>query len=399
MDPKQRALNDYQSSRRRHLFGFGAVVALALMLIAMTANTFYASHSYKEANRWQMHTLRVLLVSEQTRSAVNMALRGERGFMLTGEARLLRTYNEGREAAPGRAAELRALTQDNVRQRANIAALDTEMARYLSVLDRTMKLGRSGRSAEAQRAAKGGVERGQLEAVLAALDRIEAEERRLLAQRADINARATRWMAFTDFALAGLALIFLMIVTWAGITASRSRMETLELEEKLRLAATTDELTGLLNRRAFFAALDSELARATRSGSKFALALIDLDHFKSVNDRFGHAGGDEVLRRFAEIARETMRTADVIGRIGGEEFAVLMPDTDQVQSGVAGERLREAVARRRFVLASGALVPTTISVGVAHWTAGEARDDLIARADEALYEAKESGRNRTRLAA
>jgi diguanylate cyclase (GGDEF)-like protein len=193
--------------------------------------------------------------------------------------------------------------------------------------------------------------------------------------------------------------VLLLVVAWAGLTASRARTRTLEMEGQLRRAATTDELTGLLNRRAFFAALDTEIARSARSGSPLAVALVDLDLFKSVNDRFGHAGGDEVLRKFADTAREAMRTTDVIGRLGGEEFAVLMPDTDQVQSGIAGERLREAVARRRVVLTSGALVPITISVGVAHLVKNEERDRLILRADEALYDAKDSGRNRTRLAA
>jgi diguanylate cyclase (GGDEF)-like protein len=238
-----------------------------------------------------------------------------------------------------------------------------------------------------------------VEALLALIDRIEAEERRLLAEREAANAYAAKASELADYALAGLALACLLIVAWAGLRASQARMETLRMEEQLRRAATTDELTGLLNRRAFLAALDTEIARSERSGSPLALALIDLDHFKSVNDRFGHAGGDEVLRRFADTAREAMRTADVIGRLGGEEFAVLMPDTDQVQSGIAGERLRDAVARRRVVLSTGALAPVTISVGVAHHHAGEERDRLIIRADEALYEAKDSGRNRTRLAA
>ena len=108
---------------------------------------------------------------------------------------------------------------------------------------------------------------------------------------------------------------------------------------------------------------------------------------------------DDVLRKFAEIAQETTRTADVVGRLGGEEFAVLMPDTDRAQSGIAAERLREAVARRHFVTSTGALVPTTISVGVAHFVTGENHDQIIQRADEALYDAKHEGRNRTRLAA
>lgn len=399
MSRKQLSLNDRQASRRRHIYGFSAVIALALMLVAITINAIHAGRMRKTAEGWQMRTMQVLLTAEQVRSAANLALRGERGYLITNDNEFLEPYIQGSREAPKLTAELRALAQDNAVHRPLLAALETRMERYLGVLERTVSLVRQGRNADAVAMVKSGAGRREIEAVLALIDRIEAEERRLLAEREAINATAAKATQIADYALAGVAFIFLMIVAWAGVRASQARMTTLAMEEQLRRAATTDELTGLLNRRAFLAALDTEIARSARSGAPLALALIDLDHFKSVNDRFGHAGGDEVLRRFAELARETMRTGDVLGRLGGEEFAVLMPDTDQVQSGIAGERLRDGIARRRIILSSGALCQVTISVGVAHYHPGEERDRLILRADEALYDAKDSGRNRTRLAA
>lgn len=392
-------IDDQLTSRRRHLYGFGAVVVLALLLVAMTVNAIHSSNARQTADGWRVHSLQVMLVTEQIRSAANEALRGERGYLLTRDPEFLKPYHHAVSTAPKLAARLRELTQDNPRQNTHVEMLDTQLTSYLAVLDRTLRLAREGRDAEALQNVKNGAERRGIEAVLGVVDSLETEERRLLAER-DLasNVSATR-SEIADYALAALSLLFLGIVAWAGVTASRARGRTLEMEQQLRHAITTDQLTGLLSRRAFMAALDVEFGRAARNGSPPAIALIDLDLFKSVNDRFGHAGGDQVLRRFAQIARETMRTTDIIGRLGGEEFAVLMPDTDQVQSGIAGERLRQAVAKRRIVLDSGALVPITISVGVAHGVPGEARDRLIARADEALYDAKESGRNRTRLAA
>lgn len=399
MNETATALNDRQTSRRRHLLGFGAVAGLALLLIAMTLNAFFARQARERADQWEMHTMEVLLTAEQARSAANMALRGERGYIITRDQSFLEPYRRGAEQAPRAARALRMLTQDNPRQIGATAALERDLRTYLTLVGRTIEHVRANRIAEAIAIVRRSEDRRHIERVLARLDGIAAEERRLLAEREARNARATSWTELADLGFVGLALLLLGVVGWAGVTASRARLETLQLEAKLREAATMDELTGLLNRRAFLHALDTEIARSARNGAPLSIALIDLDHFKKVNDSFGHQGGDDVLRRFADVTRQVVRAADVVGRLGGEEFAVLMPDTDRVQGGIAGERLREAIARRHFVTTAGALAPTTISVGVAHHRPGETREGLISRADEALYDAKHQGRNRTRLAA
>lgn len=393
------ALNDRLSSRRRHLFGFSAVIALALMLVGISFNALHAGGARERAQDWQRHTLEVLLATEKLRSAANETLRGERGYLLTGDAEFLKPYRSGRESTVKHADALRALVRDNPKQRTACAALELQLKRYLATVGGAVTLAQRGESQAAIAMVRSGAERREIEALMTIINRIETAERMLLAERDAAGARAEWQSEATSYTLAALALIFLLIIARAGIAASRARHQALDLEEQLRRAATTDELTGLLNRRAFLAALDVEVARSARSGAPLALALIDLDLFKNVNDRFGHSGGDEVLRKFASTVRKAMRTSDVFGRLGGEEFAMLMPDTDQIQSGIAAERMREAVARRRVVLTSGALVPITVSLGVAHRTTDEKPDRLIARADEALYEAKNSGRNRTRLAA
>ncbi|UZK67222.1 GGDEF domain-containing protein [Sphingomonas sp. M1-B02] len=393
------SLNDDLASRKRHVFGFASLVALLLMLIVTTGLSHYTSQQRRAATDWQMHTLEVLLVTEKFRSSINESLRGERGYLITGDPRFLDAYDRGVRNAPVAAEELLALTRDRPAARTQLMNLLPRLNRYLAVIERTVNLYRAGRRAEAVGMVQSGIGRRHIETLLAMTAQLENEERRLLAEREAAGARAAFIADVASLAMSAVALLFLLIVAWAGYTASRARQQALELAQQLRLAATIDELTGLLNRRAFLAALDTEIARVSRSGAPLAIALVDLDYFKKVNDNFGHHAGDQVLRRFAEIAREKMRAADMLGRIGGEEFAVLMPDTDKVESGIAGERLREGIARRHIVLETGVLVPITVSVGVAHYIPGETRDQLIIRADEALYEAKHSGRNRTRLAA
>lgn len=166
-------------------------------------------------------------------------------------------------------------------------------------------------------------------------------------------------------------------------------------EEQLASAAMTDPLTGLANRRSFRAVAENSSGPGSTGGG--ALALLDIDHFKTVNDRFGHDVGDEVLRAFARVAREHLRNDDVFARIGGEEFAIFFPGLDEVQAGQACERIRKAVAEASWDT-SGGPVRITISGGVTALGSGDL-DSALKRADVALYHAKAQGRDRLQLAA
>ncbi|MBV8736672.1 MAG: PleD family two-component system response regulator [Alphaproteobacteria bacterium] len=183
-----------------------------------------------------------------------------------------------------------------------------------------------------------------------------------------------------------------------NIQVRRRRLQN-RLDENYRRSlslALTDELTGLYNRRYLFAHLDEMIARINSEGVGAALLLFDIDHFKRVNDTFGHPTGDEVLRQIARRAQDSVRSADLVARLGGEEFAVVMPETGLAIAFAVAARLRLAVAVKPFVLpgASGEL-DVTISIGVTVANAGyEDRDQFLKRADEALYEAKATGRNR-----
>ena len=181
-----------------------------------------------------------------------------------------------------------------------------------------------------------------------------------------------------------------LLVAAVLILSMRRRVEL--LIEQLFDAARTDALTKLTNRRGFREALDLDLERARRGGDPMTVLVGDLDHFKDVNDRAGHHGGDEALRRVAAILQCCKRQIDTIARVGGEEFALLLPDTDAAGAFVVAERLREEV-RDGF---AGEITPLTISFGIATYPIhGETAAALLRTADEALYAAKESGRNRT----
>ncbi len=164
------------------------------------------------------------------------------------------------------------------------------------------------------------------------------------------------------------------------------------LEERLSQAANTDVLTGLPNRRAF----EEQMATLIRAGTPACIAIFDLDHFKSINDRFGHAGGDAVLANFAAIASTALRTSDMVARIGGEEFAVLLSDATRDQARLICERLIKTVAESTVHFAD-ANICFTASCGVA--PLGQSATSALHAADLALYRAKQAGRDRLMMAA
>lgn len=168
----------------------------------------------------------------------------------------------------------------------------------------------------------------------------------------------------------------------------------IEANEKLYRMATIDDLTQVYNRRRFFEQATIEMARARRYGRALSVVMLDADHFKKINDRYGHMAGDTVLKCLAEICVLSIRPSDFIGRLGGEEFAVCLPETDGDAAYNVAERIRAAIAEAS-VDADGATISFTVSLGVAE--IGAADQDVtsvLSRADEALYRAKSLGRNR-----
>jgi two-component system cell cycle response regulator len=168
----------------------------------------------------------------------------------------------------------------------------------------------------------------------------------------------------------------------------------LETQALLKHQASHDPLTGLWNRGQVHAQLDADLVQARRTGHPMSIIMADIDHFKHVNDRHGHAAGDDTLQIVARRVKDALRTSDQVSRYGGEEFLILLPDTPLPEARLIAERVRQAVASTPVATRAGNL-DITLSLGVASSTeAGLSRDSLLAAADEALYRAKAGGRNR-----
>jgi len=183
------------------------------------------------------------------------------------------------------------------------------------------------------------------------------------------------------------------------IEAESARMKAeiarrVSLEVDLRVLASTDALTGLINRRAFMDRFAHELLRSQRHGPAPTLLILDIDHFKNINDRHGHPAGDAVLAHLAHLLRNSLRNVDIVGRIGGEEFAVVLVETSAEMGQPVIQRLLERIRETAVILADGTPLQFTVSIGGTEILWGDTIDTAIQRADEALYTAKNSGRNR-----
>jgi diguanylate cyclase (GGDEF)-like protein len=176
-------------------------------------------------------------------------------------------------------------------------------------------------------------------------------------------------------------------------------LENARLHRIVERQALVDGLTGIANRRRCEDALTAEIARSERLGSTLTLVLADLDDFKAVNDVYGHAVGDDVLRRFAAVLRSTVRDSDLAGRWGGEEFLLLLPGADAVGGAQLADRVRAGFSNEGFEGANGESVRVTCSFGVAQYRPGDDQRELFAAADRALYRAKRAGKNRVELEA
>lgn len=168
------------------------------------------------------------------------------------------------------------------------------------------------------------------------------------------------------------------------------------LEEELRAIATIDSLTGAYTRREILEYGENELKRSLRNGRPLSVLMLDIDHFKKINDTYGHSAGDNALRHFTEVCRETVRMTDIVGRVGGEEFVLILPETD-VEAGLeAAERIRRNVAESTFYPGgTSSPVTLTVSIGLYPFAKDERLFECaLSKADRALYEAKRGGRNR-----
>ncbi|MDX1803331.1 MAG: GGDEF domain-containing protein [Alcanivorax sp.] len=210
-----------------------------------------------------------------------------------------------------------------------------------------------------------------------------------------LSVEALQWLVFSmisiSFAITGGSINQLR-----NALADKNRALSGALEQ-VREMAIRDDLTGLFNRGHLMEILERQKALADSGQTPFAVCYVDLDHFKQINDHYGHEWGDRVLKRFSELAMSSMRDGDFFGRLGGEEFLLILPQSDSQGARLVAERLRKHWREQCFDVQGGPS-DVSLSVGVAAYETGESIDELLHRADQGLYKAKSSGRDQTRVA-
>ncbi|MEO9131651.1 MAG: diguanylate cyclase [Sphingomonas sp.] len=375
-----------------------SLILMTLLTVALVINRVRSTSQHQQAERWYVHTLDVLIETGHLRTAVYSAQRGQRNYLLTGDRDFLRFFADGKRETFAAVARLGALSVDNPRQGENLTALNRELISFYARLDYTADFeaqGRHGQVLAMVRQDKG----AKFDAVIASIGSIEGLERQLLATRKVDMGAADRRVATYGYGLIALGFLLLSSMGMVGILAIRTQGQATNAASDLQRIANTDALTGLPNRRAFFEALEAEAENLEQTDAALWVTILDIDRFKRINDNYGHPAGDVVLRSVAAVVRQAIRSGDLLARIGGEEFGVLMPRTTRAQAEMVTERLRHAVANTPFALPSEKVIEVTLSAGLAMRERGEDSTRLLSRTDIALYMAKKDGRNLVRMAA
>ncbi|GFM30976.1 two-component system PleD related family,response regulator [Novosphingobium sp. PY1] len=395
----QRFLNKVNDLYSRVGLFIASTVLLGSLLVGSSFIAWRANVQQQELARLNSETIALLRDAHRIRLVALEALRGERGYLLTGDPRYLEPMLESERELPGLMTALRSHVDGNQENNRELQRLGNEVQSYFMDLRTVIVFDKAGLKKEMLDVVRTGHARRSINRINADVQRIVSRERVRLGS---VNAKTRSvnnilLMYLLVMTTAGMCLLFTTSLTVVALRRSIARERA--FQQELRYIAQTDELTGIANRREFLAALDRSIAQARRNRSDFSLAIFDIDHFKSINDSYGHAAGDDVIRRVAKLAVGTVRACDLVGRIGGEEFGVLLPNADAPDAGAVCERLRAAIHIEAMELGGDITVPVTISSGVAQLDPIENANKLMERADRALYEAKHGGRDQVRLAA
>lgn len=379
---------------------FVALIALlGTLLLGSSLIAWQSSQEQRSLAAAYKQTQRVLRSAAAVKIATLNMTRGERGYLLTGQERYLEPYTTGYRDLVSSLDDLARYTRDDAANREAIDAVRAASASYFDDLERVVTLARAGNGDEAMAIVRSNDARDGIVAINRSLDSIIESERARLRLLADHVERATVTLLRFIYVMSITGLSLLVLSVFSAIALRRSFARERGYREELRKKAETDELTGIANRRQLLTYLDHRIAEARRTGVPLSFALVDIDHFKRVNDTYGHGVGDEAIRHVVRVAQKAVRVNDMIGRLGGEEFGIVLPKSSEENAYVVCERLRTRLHELGFVPVDGQQVMLTISSGIACLTEEDDAASLIERADKALYEAKRSGRDQVKLAA
>lgn len=371
------------------------IISVSILLI-ITGAVLYTALKDSNAKAGQVaHANEVLTEIEATLSTLKDAETGQRGYIITGKENYLEPFNEADAHAGEKMARLKILTENNAEQTKLIAAAEPLIKIKFDLMRQTINLRRDSGFEAAQRIVMTNQGKNTMDAIRKLFAAMKSEEITTLEDFKTVSEAKIRNVII---AFAALFLLIFSLFCLVYFLVKRDIAERNLLTNKLRELATTDELTSICNRREANRLLKQETLRFRRYGNPVAVLLLDIDYFKSVNDTYGHQIGDEVLKWVAEKLCDSVRTVDTAARFGGEEFIVILPETESKDAFNIAERARQSIAEKPFVLeqenAETINISVTVSIGVAAAENTDSEEEIIEAADEALYQAKHAGRNR-----
>lgn len=373
-----------------------AAAGLAVCLIGISTAVYRASTKLVENARWVAHTHDVLTQLEATATGVTRAETELRGFLLTDRESYLVPYSAGLTETHRRLEAVRKITADSPPQQARIAKLEPLILHRLDLLEALLKIGHDQGFGAARRILTFDQGPQYLEEIRQGIQEMEHGEQELLASRfaqQESGSRRLQWMVVLSCA----AALFLLCVSMAVVFHDLSTVEAAFRKAKYNVAH--DTLTGLASRHSLMVQLDFAIGQAAHTGQPLSVCICDIDRFKSINDTHGHATGDEILASFGKLVRGSIRNGDIAGRLGGDEFCIVLPNTGGDRAGPLVERLRERWERLEYHSPDGGAFSVTASFGVVQHAGERSAKALLHTADKALYCAKGEGRNRIHLVA
>jgi diguanylate cyclase (GGDEF)-like protein len=372
-----------------------AAAGLAICLIGISSAVYQSSMKLVENARWVSHTHSVLAQLEATSAGVTQAETELRGFLVTDQESYLVPYSAGLAETRHRLEAVRKLAADNPAQQARIDKLEPLILHRLDLLDALLKIGHDQGFEAARRILTFDQGPQYMDEIRQGIQDMEHDEQEVLASRfaqQESSSRRLQWMVLLSCG----AALFLLAVSLVVVLQDLSAVEAAFRKANYRVAH--DALTGLSSRHSLMVQLDFAIGHAVRSGQPLSVCICDIDRFKSINDTHGHSTGDEILAAFGKLVREGIRKGDLAGRLGGDEFCIVLPNTDAENAGPLMERLRQRWERLEYD-ADGCAFSVTASFGVVQHSGERSAKSLLHTADKALYCAKGEGRNRIHLVA